>query len=86
MMLMTEAPVELYDDVAVPAVATAAGEKLAYLNDVVEAPLWHIGTTKRQLSVTVDDKGVVRMTTVLGQSRTVTPYDYRMTASGEMSP
>jgi hypothetical protein len=38
---------------------------------------WHNGHTRRQLSVTVDDTGTVTWTTVLGQSRTVTPYDYR---------
>src|SRR5438270_7004737 len=38
MMLMTEAPVELYDDVVVPVVATAVGEKLAFLNDVPAGP------------------------------------------------
>ena len=40
---------------------------------------WHIGKTKGQLSVTVDDDASIHMTTVLGQSRTVTPCDYRMT-------
>src|SRR4051795_2876030 len=39
---------------------------------------WHNGHTRRQLSVTVDDSGAVKWTSVLGQSRTVTPYDYRM--------
>jgi hypothetical protein len=37
---------------------------------------WHNGHTRRQLSVTVDDTGTVRWTSVLGQTRTVTPYDY----------
>jgi hypothetical protein len=40
---------------------------------------WHIGKTKGELSVAVDDNGHVHMTTVSGQTRTVTPYDYRMT-------
>ena len=40
---------------------------------------WHNGKTKRQLSVTLDDDASVHLTTVLGQSRTVTPYDHRMT-------
>jgi hypothetical protein len=39
--------------------------------------VWHNGHTRRQLSVTVDDKGSVTWTSVLGQTRTVTPYDYR---------
>ena len=39
---------------------------------------WHNGHTRRQLSVTVDDSGSVKWTSVLGQSRTVNPYDYRM--------
>jgi hypothetical protein len=37
---------------------------------------WHNGHTRQQLSVTVDDSGAVTWTSVLGQSRTVTPYDY----------
>jgi hypothetical protein len=37
---------------------------------------WHNGHTHQQLSVTVDDTGAVTWTSVLGQSRTVTPYDY----------
>src|SRR3954467_5525148 len=39
---------------------------------------WHNGHTRQQLSVTVDDSGAVKWTSVLGQSRTVKPYDYRM--------
>jgi hypothetical protein len=39
---------------------------------------WHNGHTRQQLSVTVDDAGSVRWTSVLGQSRTVDPYDYRL--------
>ena len=41
---------------------------------------WHNGHTRRQLSVTVDDTGTVTWTSVLGQTRTVTPYDYRTVA------
>jgi hypothetical protein len=37
---------------------------------------WHNGHTRQQLSVTVDDSGAVKWTSVLGQSRTVKPYDY----------
>jgi hypothetical protein len=39
---------------------------------------WHDGHTKQQLSLTVDANGSVSWTSVLGQSRTVTPYDYRL--------
>jgi hypothetical protein len=39
---------------------------------------WHNGHTKQQLSVTVDHGGAVEWTSVLGQSRAVTSYDYRM--------
>jgi hypothetical protein len=39
---------------------------------------WHGGHTKKQLSVTIDDNGSVNWISVLGQSRTVTPYDYRL--------
>jgi hypothetical protein len=38
---------------------------------------WHNGHTRQQLRVTVDDSGTVHWTSVLGQTRTVTPYDYR---------
>ena len=45
---------------------------------------WHNGHTRRQLSVSVDDSGSVKWTSVLGQSRTVTPYDYAVhLATGE---
>src|SRR3954470_21871786 len=37
---------------------------------------WHIRKTRGSLTVTVDDSGAVTVTTVLGQTRTVTPYDY----------
>jgi len=37
---------------------------------------WHNRKTRGSLSVTVDHSGAVTVTTVLGQSRTVTPYDY----------
>jgi hypothetical protein len=39
---------------------------------------WHNGHTKKQLSVKVDDSGAVFWTSVLGQSRSVSPYDYRL--------
>jgi hypothetical protein len=40
---------------------------------------WHLAKTKGELTVTVDHNGSVTMTTVSGQTRTVTPYDHRMT-------
>lgn len=55
-----------------PAGPTAIGNLLP--NDRV----WHNGHTRRQLTVTVDDTGTVTWTSVLGQSRAVTPYDYRL--------
>jgi hypothetical protein len=39
---------------------------------------WHNGHTKKQLAVKVDDNGSVIWTSVLGQTRTVMPYDYRL--------
>jgi hypothetical protein len=39
---------------------------------------WHNGHTRKQVSAKVDDTGSVSWTSVLGQSRTVTPYDYRL--------
>jgi hypothetical protein len=47
---------------------------------------WHNAKTKKQLSVTIDHNGLVHMTTVLGQTRTVTPYDYRMTPDDHAAP
>jgi hypothetical protein len=47
---------------------------------------WHIGKTKGELTVTVDDEGHVHVTTVSGQTRTVTPYDYRMTDNTQPTP
>src|SRR5947209_10655047 len=47
---------------------------------------WHEGKTKGQLTVTVDDNGQVKVTTASGQSRTVTPYDYRMTDHHDEPP
>ena len=47
---------------------------------------WHIGKTRGELSVTVDHNGRVTMTTVSGQTRTVTPYDHRMTAADDNPP
>jgi hypothetical protein len=40
---------------------------------------WHVGKTRGELSVTVDHDASIHLTTVSGQTRTVTPYDYRMT-------
>jgi hypothetical protein len=40
---------------------------------------WHLAKTRGELTVTVDHNGSVTMTTVSGQTRTVTPYDHRMT-------
>ena len=37
---------------------------------------WHIRKTRGSLSVTVDHTGAVIATTILGQTRTQTPYDY----------
>ena len=37
---------------------------------------WHLRKTRGSLSVTVDDSGAVILTTVLGQARSRTPYDY----------
>src|SRR4051794_36932251 len=37
---------------------------------------WHIRKTRGSLTVTVDHNGAVTITTVLGQTRTLTPYDY----------
>jgi len=37
---------------------------------------WHNRKTRGSLHVSIDDSGTVTMTTVLGQTRTVTPYDY----------
>ena len=47
---------------------------------------WHIAKTRGELSVTVDDNGRVTMTTVSGQTRTVTPYDHRMTDNPNNDP
>ena len=46
---------------------------------------WHNGKTRGELSVTIDHNGHVTMTTVSGQTRTVTPYDHRMTDNEEES-
>jgi hypothetical protein len=37
---------------------------------------WHNRKTRGSLSVTVDDSGAVTVTTILGQSRVIDPYDY----------
>jgi hypothetical protein len=48
---------------------------------------WHNHKTRRSLHVTVDDSGSVIVTTVLGQSRTVTPYQYdAVTQTGQPTP
>lgn len=39
----------------------------------------HIRKTRGSLSVTIGDNAAVYLATRLGQTRTVTPYDYRMT-------
>jgi hypothetical protein len=39
---------------------------------------WHEAVTRGELRVTIDDRGTVSWTTVTGQTRTVTPYDYRL--------
>jgi hypothetical protein len=46
---------------------------------------WHEAVTKGEVTVRIDDNGTVSWTTVTGQSRTVTPYDYRLEppSSGE---
>jgi hypothetical protein len=41
------------------------------------------GHTKKQLAVTVDGSGSVSWTSVLGQSRSVNPYDYRLEEAAE---
>jgi hypothetical protein len=38
---------------------------------------WHRGKTRGEVSVTVDERDVVTITSRTGQTRTVTPYDYR---------
>src|SRR3954451_25354427 len=43
---------------------------------------WHIRKTRGSLSVTVDNSGAVIVTTILGQSRALSPYDY----SGHLDP
>jgi hypothetical protein len=48
-------------------------------NLIAEDRTWHRGKTRGQLSVTLADDGSATWTTALGQSRTVTPYDYRLT-------
>jgi len=40
---------------------------------------WHLAKTRGELSVTVNDDGSATWNTALGQSRTVTPYDYLLT-------
>ena len=56
---------------------------------------WHEAVTKGDVRVSIDDTGTVCWTTVSGQTRNVTPYDYRLdhagveesaTAPGDESP
>jgi hypothetical protein len=47
---------------------------------------WHRGKTKSEVKVRVDNQGQVYLTTASGQSRTVTPYDYRMTDTPATDP
>jgi len=69
----------MIDVIPYPVGPTAVGNLLLY-----DRP-WHIGKTKGELSVTVDDDGSVNMTTVSGQTRTVTPQDDCMTDKEEES-
>jgi hypothetical protein len=39
---------------------------------------WHRAKTHTSLSVTINPDGSATWNTVLGQTRTVTPYDYRL--------
>jgi hypothetical protein len=39
---------------------------------------WHETVTKGEVEAAIDDRGVVSWTTVSGQTRSVTPYDYRL--------
>jgi hypothetical protein len=47
---------------------------------------WHGGHTKKQLRVRIDDNGSVCWTSVLGQTRTVNCYDYRLETATEPAP
>ena len=44
---------------------------------------WHEAVTKGEVKVSIDDSGTVFWTTVSGQTRTVTPYDYRLEEPGD---
>jgi hypothetical protein len=44
---------------------------------------WHEAVTKGDVRVSIDDAGTVSWTTVSGQTRSVTPYDYRLEPTGE---
>ena len=46
---------------------------------------WHVGKTRKMLSVTINPDGSARWNTALGQSRTVTPYDYLLSDDTEGS-
>jgi hypothetical protein len=69
----------------VPAVRTDTDHVIEYPdgptqigNLIPDDRTWHNGHTRRQLSVAIDHTGAVFWTSVLGQSRSVTPYDYRV--------
>jgi hypothetical protein len=47
---------------------------------------WHEAVTKGEVKVSIDDTGTVIWTTVSGQSRSVTPYDYRLDFPDVESP
>jgi len=47
---------------------------------------WHEAVTKGHVKVGIDDAGTVIWTTVSGQTRSVTPYDYRLEQSGSDGP
>jgi len=46
---------------------------------------WHEAVTKGEVKVSIDDSGTVFWTTVSGQTRTVTPYDYRLEDPGDQA-
>ena len=54
-------------------------------NLLPEDRTWHVAKTKTSLTVTIDDDGSARWNTPLGQTRTVTPYDYLMREQGEIN-
>ncbi|HET7530749.1 MAG TPA: DUF222 domain-containing protein [Mycobacteriales bacterium] len=46
---------------------------------------WHEAVTKGEVKVSIDDGGTVFWTTVSGQTRTVTPYDFRLEDPGDQT-